>query len=299
MSDSVEKENECGFVIRTLGFKEDKFIFNPPWDGLHIRPSVESKLWNIISQYLSREKLIGDRLPLNTKLIFEGEDYAHLLEGAYFVSMRTNLPMRLIYPRKLEEVTNAGFNDDIATLIVDFIVEHPQCYVFPMISDTSLGRRIWEELSTRQVTESIVITLVPSGTWMQEFPLNVFKPHSVWFNFILGEEKEEMEFHRSIIRDILSKETKIVHEEREDGAIETTVYYWDDNLLEAICKRCECMSTTNLEEKCFELSRRWVLKNKPTPSIKLINEIFGTLPTTPQDNGEEENHRDGGCHLSK
>lgn len=298
MSTGVEQKEKCGYVIRLLGFNEDKFIFNPPWSGLHIRPTVETKLWNIISQYLSREKLIGDRLPLNTKLIFEGEDYVHLLEGAYFVSLRTNLPMRVIHPRNLEDVTSSGFSDDIATLIVDFIVEHPQCYVFPMISDTSLGKRIWEELSQRQVTESIIIAISPLGTWMSEFPLNVFKPHSVWFGHILGEDKEEMDFHRSIVRDILSKETKIVHEEREDGAIETTVYYWDDDLLEAICKRAECMSTTTLEEKCFELSRRWALKNKPTPSIKLINEIFGTLQTT-QDNGEEENHRDGGCHLSK
>lgn len=299
MSDSVETKELCKEVIKLLGFNEDKFIFNPPWDGLHIRAGAEAKLWNIISQYLSREKIIGARLPLNTKLTFEGEDYIHLLEAAYFVSVRTNLPMRLIHPRKLQAVTDAGFSEDVATLIVDFIVEHPQCYVFPQIAESSLGKRIWEELSARRVTESIVIVIDPLGAWLPDFFLNLSKSNSVWLGNITGAEKEETDFHRSIIRDILSKKTKIIKEEREEGAVETTVYYWDDDLLDEICKRSQFMSTSTLEERCFELSRRWVMKNEPTPSVKLINEVFGTLHTQTQDNGEEENTRDGGCCQSK
>lgn len=296
MSDSVDMKEQFKEVIKLLGFKEDKFIFNPPWGGFHIRASAEARLWNVISQYLSREKLIGERLPLNTKLTFEGEDYLHLLEAAYFVSVRTNLPMRLIPPKKLQAVTDAGYSDDIATLIIDFIVEHPQCYVFPMISDTSLGRRIWEELSERRVTESLVIVPVPKGTWISDFYLNMYDSGLVWLGHVTGEEKEETDFQRSVIRDILP--VKVVHEEREDGAIETTVCYWDDDLVEEICKRSQFMNVSTLEAKCYELSRRWVLKNKPTPNIKLINEIFGTLHTN-QDNGEEENTRDGGCCQSK
>lgn len=306
MSENQEIDYK-GLGLRLLGMSDKRRYFKKIGRSLHLPDAVEAELENVIFQYLNREEIISAGLPLHNRLKLVYFTSHSAVEACEFIACRTGLKFTYVPDGYYESAVDESVPNNVAVqAIISVLKETPGVYFFDVDTETIFIDDLLQELDRHSFPESIIVfgdIPISHGIVNHHYDEITFGPCLLADNVF--------EYHRKIVQSIMPLE---VSKDKVDDNGEP-VLLWNDELLNEIAARSIEMAPWDTEALCHEILRRWILKNKQTPSMKLIDNVIpssyysterkrklqeAAQQSTPDtDNGEETQKCCGGCECSE